>query len=205
MSHTLRDGELTRARPSNSISSDSITMTLPDLPLDDMAARHSGLTDSVASAYYEAASVCLDKHHDPPQEFVLDDGSSQTQALVTCEPPEERCKNAWANDTDATECGAYACALAAAELSHGLVAVRRAETLTGADYYLAAGDSLAEDLEASYRLEVSGTNLGQTEVNSRLRRKIQQTREGTSNLPAVAAVVGFKVRCIRMRFVEEAV
>jgi hypothetical protein len=41
---------------------------------------------------------------------------------------------------------------------------------------------------------VSGTNVGSSaEVNRRLREKIAQAEKGRSNLPAIAAVVGFKV------------
>ena len=110
---------------------------------------------------------------------------------------------AWANISDATRDGAYACALAATELSCKLYAVKRAETLTGADYYVGSDDCSIEDLEDCYRLEVSGTNLSQSEVYRRLKIKVKQTEEGNSSLPALAVVVGFKVRVIAMKFVNE--
>jgi len=48
------------------------------------------------------------------------------------------------------------------------------------------------DLEASYRLEVSGTDEGnETTIFARLRQKLEQARKGSSNLPAIASVVGF--------------
>jgi len=75
----------------------------------------------------------------------------------------------------------------------GLVAVSRAETRTGADYYLGARDAVLEDLEASIRLEVSGTDEGgQSAINSRLKQKFEQANDGRSNLPAMASVVGFR-------------
>ena len=51
--------------------------------------------------------------------------------------PDSRTKSAWANDIDATEAGAYCVCLAAVEAVEQLVAVRRAETLTGADWFVA--------------------------------------------------------------------
>jgi len=51
-------------------------------------------------------------------------------------------------------------------------------------------------------LEVSGTRLDEAAVRQRLMEKVQQTRDGNSNLPAVAIVVGFKVRLILLQMVE---
>jgi hypothetical protein len=91
-----------------------------------------------------------------------------------------------------TEAAAYAIALAALEVMRGLVAVSRAETRTGSDYYLGQRNTTLEDLEVSFRLEVSGTDAGGSSViNSRLRQKLEQARKGKSNLPAIASVVGF--------------
>jgi hypothetical protein len=109
---------------------------------------------------------------------------------------------AWANETDATEAGAYACAIAALELSRGLYAIQRAETLTGADYYVAPIDSTEEDLENWYRLEISGTQLARIGANSRLKTKIRQAQRGKSKLPAIATVVGFKAALIVIQTVE---
>lgn len=45
------------------------------LPLENMSDRHSGLTLEVASCYLQAACVCLDRHHEPPVEFLLNSDS----------------------------------------------------------------------------------------------------------------------------------
>ena len=125
-------------------------------------------------------------------------------ATVEWEPPDERVKNAWANEIDATEAGAYACVLAAVELSDGLVAVRRAETGSGADYYIASPGTNADDLEDCIRLEVSGVDHGNTTaVNRRLRNKLEQMAAGNSNLPAIAGVAGFQAGIILLARLEE--
>lgn len=178
-------------------------MTLSVLPLLNMADRHRGLTPALAEAYLEAERVCLDRHHQPPQEFALRNNKFESLALVHWQPADKRCQDAWANSVDATRDGAYVCALAATELCMGLCAVKRTETLTGADYYIAPPDKNGDDLEDCFRLEVSGTNLDIPEVNRRLRNKIDQAEQGLSSLPAIAAVVGFKVRLIAMQTVEE--
>ena len=88
------------------------------------------------------------------------------------------------------------------ELALGLYALRRAETRTGADYYVAPLNDASEDLEDCYRLEVSGTNADAQEVRRRLSSKVRQVQQGQSNLPALAVVVGFRVKLIFIQAVE---
>jgi hypothetical protein len=167
------------------------------LPIDDLAERHPGVTPAIASAYTEAARVCLDRHHRSPATFKVTSDGLQSDASIDWTSTSDQERGAWANDIDATEAGAYAVALAAIELSAGMVAVRRAETCTGADYYVAPPGRAHEDLEDCFRLEISGTDKGdESDIGVRLRAKEQQAREGESNLPALAAVVGFKALCI---------
>jgi hypothetical protein len=81
--------------------------------------------------------------------------------------------------------------------------IHRAETKTGADYYIAPAGMQIEDLEDCSRLEVSGIDRGgPTAVSRRLREKIKQTMEGSSNLPAIAGVIGFQARLINLSRVE---
>jgi hypothetical protein len=179
-------------------------MTLPDLPINELAERHPGLTPEIAAYYLQAARICLDRHHAPPTEFMLKDGTARDiRTVVAWKAADDRCRNAWANEIDATEAGAYAVALAAAELAGGFVAVRRAETGTGADYYIAPADAPAEDIEACIRLEVSGTDRGgASEVAQRLRDKLSQAAAGASNLPAMAGVVGFRAQLVMLQVLE---
>jgi len=74
--------------------------------------------------------------------------------------PDQRTLNAWANDIDATEFGAYGVSLAAVEVAKGLLAFSRTRTLTVADYYLAPAGTAPDDLENCLRLEVSGVDAG---------------------------------------------
>ncbi len=173
------------------------------LPIRDMAQRHTGLTKPLADSYAEAAGVCLDRHHRSPTDFDLDRGGTRSGAVVAWQPPDARTRGAWANETDATEAGASACALAAVELTDGLVAVRRAETGTGADYYVAPPGASPDDLEDCLRLEVSGVDRGtEPVVRQRLNAKLRQAAAGNSNLPALAGVVGFKARLIAVAELE---
>jgi hypothetical protein len=132
-----------------------------------------------------------------------DDNNTEVIARVVWNQADDRTRSAFANYDDAKRDGAYTFALAATEMLRGLVAVRRAERLTGADYYIAPVGSGLDDLENAIRLEVSGTELSESEVKRRLLDKVKQASSGNSDLPALAAVVGFRVRLIMMQSVPE--
>jgi hypothetical protein len=175
------------------------------LPLDSLADRHPGLTKAIGDGYLEAAAVCLSRHHQTPAELVVNCQGSTSECSAEWVPPDQRTERAWANEIDATEAGAYAISLAAIEMAQGLVAVRRAEKHTGADYYIAPIGSDPEDLEECLRLEVSGTDKGdRTTIKQRLKTKIEQAAAGASNLPAIASVVGFRELAVSIATVEEA-
>src|SRR5262249_3928336 len=117
---------------------------------------------------------------------------------------DDRTLGAWANSTDATEAGAYACVIAGVEELRGLVAVRRAETGTGSDYYVGPHGAGLEDLENCVRLEVSGLDRGERRVvTQRMMQKVRQVKEGRGALPAIAGVFGFSEPVLMLRDVEE--
>ncbi len=168
-------------------------------PLASLYECHPGLTRALSEAYGEAAAVTLARCVDSNVvDLCIEQSTRVVVRKLTWTSPDARAKRAWHNDDDATRDGAYSLSLAAVQAELGLVAVRRAETRTGADYYLveAGVDGEAGDpaeFENSYRLEVSGVALGsEVDVRRRLRTKLMQLRRGTSNLPACAVVVGFK-------------
>jgi hypothetical protein len=173
------------------------------LPLRDLSRRHHGLIESIAGAYEAAARVCLDRHHKSPARIRIRTSAIEKSAVVEWEEPDNRMRGALNNEIDTTEDGSYACVLAAVELSEGLYAVRRAETGTGADYYVAPPGKGIDDLEDCWRLEISGTDKGNSaSVERLLQRKVQQARSGASNLPALAGVMGFQVLQILIEYVN---
>jgi len=175
------------------------------LAINDLAKRHYGLTDEIANNYYQAACVCLDREHNPPQVFALKGDDFEKDTLIEWVPSDKRTKRAWANKDDATRDGAYACAIAAIELCYNLYTVGRSETLTGSDYYVSFDPNPPQDFENCLRLEVSGTDMDGYEVRRRLLNKIKQVKSGKSDLPAIAAVVGFRVKKILIKKVCEVI
>jgi hypothetical protein len=73
-----------------------------ELRLRNLHERHRALTIAVGGSYEEAASVCLQRHHQSPVEVVLSDNGAQSLAIVTWIPPDQRTCDAWANVTDAS-------------------------------------------------------------------------------------------------------
>jgi len=166
---------------------------LPHLRIDGLHERHPGLTEALGESYAEAACVCWSRHHQPPIIVLLRHDGNDEFRLIDFAVPDARVRKAHANEIDATEMGAYGVSLAAVEDVAGLEAVGRAETLTGADWYVAPNGAELDDLERCIRLEVSGTSAGASAyINRLLREKLTQAARGESNLPAIAAVVGFK-------------
>lgn len=176
----------------------------PKLLVENLHERHTGLTASLGGVFFEAACVCFSRHHEPPIDIEVRRKDGNAVCELDFRTPGEREKNAHANVTDATEQGAYGVCIAAVEEAECLVVVARAETQTGADWYVAPPGTTAEDLESCYRLEVSGIDAGTlSAVETRLSQKARQTRDGKSNLPAIASVVGFRQRVVAIRKVDE--
>ena len=170
-----------------------------ELNLRDMHTRHRGLTVDIAGTFWEAASVCLNRHHTSPTEFMVSDNGNSAAARLAWTVPDATLSGAWANESVATENGAYGCIIAAIEVFRSFFAVRRADTGTGADYYVGPAGSGEEDLENCLRLEISGVDRGSNkEVARRLLQKVAQARRGESNLPAIAGVIGFEAKNIML-------
>lgn len=169
----------------------------PALKIDCLERRHTGISPGIGLWLYEGACVCLSRHHESPVELEVCRSGVASAREVEFTMPDQTVLNAWANDIDATEAGAYGICIAAVETEENLLAVRRAETLTGADWYVGPPGTTADNLEACCRLEVSGLDKGsKSDVSRRLAQKVEQARRGASDLPAVATVIGFKERLL---------
>ncbi|PKB71838.1 MAG: hypothetical protein BZY87_03615 [SAR202 cluster bacterium Io17-Chloro-G6] len=145
--------------------------------------------------------MCLSMHHTPPTEFIVHNGKSYSENVLTWSIPGDRIRRSWNNIDDATRDGAYGISLAAIESSLGFYAISRAETGSGADYYVGPEYGL-DKLEASYRLEIAGSNRGNAAtIRRRLLGKVKQLRDGNLKLPGLASVVGFLQRQVEIELV----
>lgn len=172
---------------------------MPNLTFAGLEQLHSGLTAAIAQTFHEAASICLARHHEAPIDFSLEEHPPANLTAVTLNwpLPSDQLKRAWANTNDATEAGACALGIAAVFLTRGLHVVARAETWTGADYFLAPRGQEPDDLEDCFRLELSGVDSGDVRlVHSRVASKLMQAGRGNVDTPAIAAVTGFKSKLI---------
>jgi hypothetical protein len=177
---------------------------MPELKIMNMDQRHRALTPPIAGSLLEAASVCLSRHHASPTVLTIVNDGVASAADIHWPLPDARIRDAWANAIDTTEDGACACVIAGVEELRRLSAVRRAETGTGADYFVGPTGSGLEDLEDLIRLEVSGVDRGDEGlVARRLRQKVAQARAGQSDLPAIAGVIGFESRTLILESVQD--
>lgn len=163
--------------------------------------RHPGVSPEVSAFYAAAAAVCLHRHHRSPAQFdIAEDGDPAASYGAAWDEPSDSQERAYANEEDTTENGAYCVALAAADAHLSLLALRRSQSRSGADYYLIPdGTAISADHELDLerpdlvRLEVSGIDEDSEQaLRARLRRKLDQVARAPSDVPAIAAVVGFK-------------
>ena len=165
--------------------------------------RHRGVSSAVCDSFSEAAEVCLARHHTPPRTPIhLVCSGNESVGVLTWSAPDETAKRSWKNQDDATRDGAYIVSLAVVEHVLGLVAISRADTRSGSDYYV--GRPEQEYLEEAFRLEISGVDAGSlAEVRRRLRDKEAQVARGNGPLPAYASVVGFRAATVLVSVVDE--
>jgi hypothetical protein len=173
--------------------------------LDLRAPVEDGLLEpSLIETNAQAAEVCFDSNHRSPVHLtVLLDGAENGKYEVSWEALSDRQRRSHRNELNAAEYGGYGVALAVVRRVLNLRGYERADHLSGADYYaIPAGES---DFEKAVRLEVHGT---QTELmstfNWRVREKTQQLRNGASNLPGIACVVGFRLTMVMLQAVQNA-
>jgi hypothetical protein len=174
----------------------------PSILLTDIQ-THVCLSKTAAAISEAAAVVLFDCHHTDSASFSIRNGEERKSVDLKWYKPPPEAIAAHANAKDATEDGAYACAIAGAHHLFGLYAVGRAQQGSGADYMLSDRNELPEDFEDCIRLEVSGTRGKRSEVTTRLKTKIQQLKKGASILPGIAAIVGFEVCQMQFEHVEE--
>lgn len=168
---------------------------LKHLRFEDLAERHD-IDPHQLQGYANAAKVRLEAHHATPVDFEVTSRGETVVYEVKWTPVDEKLRRSYNNADDAKRDGAYVMAFAAVEDLEGMVSIARAETKTGADYYVAPVGTRPADLESAFRLEVSGTDGTAAQVRQRLKEKQEQTRNGIGAEPAIAAVVGFKTKLI---------
>jgi hypothetical protein len=169
------------------------------IELDRLHERHFALTPAVASSFAEAAGVCIERRHAPPAAFrVVSDNLAAAPVTVSWPPSSARARAAHANPEDVVKEGAYSVTLAVVEAHMDLFAITQAPKGSGSDYYVGPAGSLVNeddgelDLEAAFRLEVSGSaSEDESGLRYRLSEKVKQLKSGRSDLPALGAVVGF--------------
>lgn len=167
------------------------------------APRHPGVSVSVCMAFSEAAAVCLAMHHAPPRTSIhVTCVGEESVKFLKWSAPNLTSQRSWYNRDDATRDGAYLVSLAVVERELGLVALYRADTRSGADYYV--GPPKSTDLEEAFRLEVSGVDEGGlAKIRRRQKLKQAQAARGASFLPAYTSVVGFREARVLVSLVED--
>ena len=187
------------------MAADAHEPAAPGVWVQDLHHSHPGVTCAVSEALCEAASVCLDRHHESPKEFSLDCDGDTSKLSLYWQQSSAYAKAAHGYEHDATKEGAYALSLLCVENHLGLVAAGQAAGGTGADWYITRPENVQIDADGFpnldvpeiYRLEVSGVNRGP--IGGRLTKKTEQLDKPESEIPGIAAVVGFERAAVRIK------
>lgn len=172
-------------------------MSSASISLAGLDEWHPCITPALAEVMFEAARVCLDRHHAPPIDLETRTDNHWDTVHLDWPPSDNRLRRAWGNQIEAIEWGAVGVALAYAGQIAGLLAVRRAQRGSGADYFMIREDADLHDLEARIRLEISGVERGNlADLNRRLAQKVEQLGRGRPAGLGVAVVVGFSARTL---------
>ena len=160
------------------------------IDLEKLTEGMLGLSPRRGASMAEAASVCLDDQgHASPTDLELS-GSMNEVASMTWASPDDQARRSWADETDATEHGAYAVALSIAKETRGLNALERSRKFNGFDYWLGTDESTL--FSDKVRLEVSGIRNGDTgQVNGRVKEKLAQIDTSAGVLRGLVIVVEF--------------
>ena len=167
-----------------------------------------GLTKRRGGAHYEAALICLEKHHH--QSGVQCHLNSLNENLATLElvwadEITEQTRNSWNDLIEATEWGAAGLAILVILECTEYTIIRRSRRGTGFDYWLGYKkdvDNLGENvLKDEACLEVSGILSEQKpgRIKQRVREKIKQTKKSDDlGMPAYIVVVEFSSPVVYM-------
>lgn len=148
--------------------------------------RHPGMSQGVALAAVEAASVALARRHLSPTNIDVDDARRVCKFDLGWPGPSPRDLRAWRDDARATEWGAEAVAILCVDACRGMVVVERAMRGSRVDYYVGGPD---DGLERAAALEIGGTQ--SDGVAGLLEEKRRQAAQNPDRLPALAVAVRF--------------
>ena len=163
------------------------------LDLDRLAAGYPGLSAKYGAALGEAAAVCLvSQQHSPSTAMATRTGARSLTVTLDWAPLVPGAEAAWADETFATEQGAYGIAILLLEETQDLLPMERARKGTGFDYWLGREGGEGALFQNRTRLEVSGLRHGsRAQTTQRLNRKLDQMQRTHRSLPGYAVVVEF--------------
>ncbi len=162
--------------------------------------KDHGLTADFGGSLAEAASVCLEEQQHPSGVVMNVRGSHNSSMNIHWDATTEQTKRTWADEEEATEHGAYACAILILKHLVGLQVVERSRKGTGFDWWLGSKEDGQALFQKRARLEVSGIRNGTERlVESRLKQKTKQTkRSDQTGLPAWVTIVEFSEPHLRL-------
>ena len=73
----------------------AVPQPMQKLRLDALHKRHVGLTPSLSETFFEAATVCLDRHHNSPTVLAITSDRGVSEREIEFPTPDARTLAAW--------------------------------------------------------------------------------------------------------------
>jgi hypothetical protein len=162
------------------------------LALYELTKGMYGITSAFGECLSQAASICLEDQEHRSGVHLSVDGDFNGKFPVIWKTTTEQMRRCWADPEVTTEHGAYGIAALLIPTLTDLTIVHRSRKGTGFDFWLGPVPTDELLFQEKARLEVSGIRKGnKTEIKSRLKQKIEQTKRSDGALSAYIVVVEF--------------
>jgi len=161
-----------------------------NLDLDLLSRGMPGLTQAAGTFMAECASVCLEDRGHQPHVLLGVSGDFDISCPLLWSPTTKQMRSCHNDKEVATEYGAYGIAILLLLKQAGVEVLEKSVKGGGFDYWL--GRSSPFPFQKKARLEVSGIREGDsTDLERRVKIKIEQTKKSDGKFPAYVVVVEF--------------
>lgn len=163
------------------------------LDLRSLSKGIPALTKSQGGVFAECAAVCLEDQKHSAESMLCVHSAKPAQYSLRRQNVTDKMRRAHADMQVAAENGAYGVAILVVRAQTGLTAIERARKKTGFDYWLGKPRKQTDlPFQNMARLEVSGILSGASKVGTRVKAKLNQTKQSDPLcIPAYAVVVEF--------------
>ncbi|HQG58199.1 MAG TPA: hypothetical protein PLX79_04495 [Candidatus Dojkabacteria bacterium] len=160
------------------------------IDLNELSSGLPAITPAFGSVLAEAGGICFESEGHKHGDKIRIRGDYKNSYKLLWPRITSQMLRCWNDPEVTTEHGAVGVAVLLAKKEIGYNVIERSRKGTGFDYWL--GDDEANPFQNKARLEISGIrNMTDTQINTRVKKKLIQTNPSDGILPAYVIIVEF--------------